>query len=137
MDVRIYEDKGLIWLDLGPSWSSFNEALADAVSSLSPRGEPPALSTYWIDRALAAEHAESGAVVAGGNSTTIVRTRYGVRAESDYELFDAQEMPLAEFLSALQQWRDEVVAAKRERPGDLPQHGPYQRNPFDSVPGAG
>lgn len=127
--MRIYEDNELIWLDLGPSWPGFNEALADAVSSLSPRGQPPALSTYWIELALDAEHAEPGANVTGGNTTRIVRTVQGVRAESDYELFDPEEMPLTDFLSLLRQWRERVVATNQERPGDLPQHGPYQRNP--------
>lgn len=50
---RIYtEAGGLSWVDVGPSRGAVGDALADCASTLSPRGEPPSLSTYWIDRVL-------------------------------------------------------------------------------------
>jgi hypothetical protein len=44
--------EGLIWVDAGDGRNDFSEALNDTISALSPRGEAPALSTYWIDHAL-------------------------------------------------------------------------------------
>jgi len=36
----------LVWIDLGADWPGFNGALNDGVSSLSPRGSAPTLSTF-------------------------------------------------------------------------------------------
>jgi hypothetical protein len=47
-------DDGIIEVDLGPEWPGFTEALNDSVSTRAPKGHPPGLSTYWIDRVLEA-----------------------------------------------------------------------------------
>ncbi len=54
MRWTIWKDKsGLICAEVDDGHPGFNEALADAISSLSPVGQPPALSTYWIEIAAA------------------------------------------------------------------------------------
>src|SRR5687767_7198541 len=68
---------GTIDARLGNDWPIFNEALADAVSSLPPRGsDETRLSTYWIDQTLSRldalqQHAASGPI-ASGNAYSLV-----------------------------------------------------------------
>lgn len=128
--AKFLEDNGLIWIDLGPKWPGFNEALNDGVSSLSRRGEASALSTYWIDQALAGADSPPGTVITGGNSTQIERTSSGVCAKSDYELFDDEHMSTDDFVDLLRAWRGEVVALQAKRDPTRPEHAPYQRNPL-------
>jgi hypothetical protein len=125
---RFYESKGLIWVDVGDDRAGLWEALADSVSSLAPRGEPPALSTYWIDHALRADETGLGEVITQGNSTSLVRTATGVRAEALYDTFAPEEVGLDEFLSGLRAWRHQV---RSEMPRELPDQAPYQRNPHE------
>jgi hypothetical protein len=129
--AKFFEDGGLIWIDLGPKWPGFTEALNDGVSSLSPRGQASALSTYWIDHALAGAASPPGTMITGGNSTRIERTSSGVCAKADYEQFDDEHLSTGDFLDLLRAWRDEVVALQAERDPDRPEHVPYQRNPFE------
>jgi hypothetical protein len=50
--LQLRED-GTVDARPGPDWPIFNEALADAISSLPPRGSNERrLSTYWIDNTL-------------------------------------------------------------------------------------
>jgi hypothetical protein len=128
--ARFFEDGGLIWIDLGPKWPGFNEALNDGVSFLSPRGEASALSTYWIDHALAGVDSPPGTTITGGNSTRIERTTSGVCAKSDYALFDDEHMSTDDFVDLLRASGDEVVALQAQRDPARPEHAPYQRNPF-------
>lgn len=130
LQAEYFEERGLIWVRLGPEWPGFNEALNDGVSSLSPRGTSPALSTYWIDHALGRMAAAPGSLVAGGNTTRIERTRDGVCARSDYELFDDEYMGAAEFVGVLQEWHQRVKSSQHARDPSRPEHASYQRNPF-------
>lgn len=118
---------------LGGDWPLFNEALADSVSSLPPRGEQgPGPSTYWIDVA------HEGAVRASadderpftwGNITLLRLTAAGVEARYDFQDDDepGEVMPLADFLDILTRWRVAVVAARDAAPVEFPQT--YRRNP--------
>ena len=123
------EHSGLLWIELGPDWSGFTEALNDGVSALSPRGEPPAVSTYWIDYALEGLARAPGDEITGGNTTRIVRTATGVRAVSDYELFDEESMTVEDFRSLLTAWRERVVAQIDSGDAARPAQARYQRNP--------
>ena len=126
---EVFDHDGLVWLDLGREWPGFNEALADSVSTLSPRGESPALSTYWIDHALSKVASRPGTEVSSGNATRLVRTDEGIRARSDYELFEDEEMPVEHFVRLLQVWRSAVVERIEASDPKRPQQAPYQRNP--------
>jgi hypothetical protein len=119
---------GLLWIELGPNWFGFTEALNDAVSALSPRGEPPAVSTYWIDYALEGLARAPGDEITGGNTTRIVRTPTGVRAVSDYELFEEESMPVEDFRGLLTAWRERVVEQVASGDAARPAQAPYQRN---------
>lgn len=123
------EQGGLLWVDLGPGWPGFSEALNDGVSALSPSGEPPAASTYWIDHALDALDGATGQVIASGNASRIVHAAGGACAESDYELFERESMSLRTLREILLAWRKEVVAQLRSGDAARPSQGPYQRNP--------
>jgi hypothetical protein len=129
VEASFIEHGGLIWIRLEPEWVGFTEALNDGVSALSPRGVAPAVSTYWIDHALAGVENPPGAEVASGNSTRIIRTATGVRAESDYEVFDGEDMPVEDFRALLEAWREKVVAQIGHSDPARPEQGPYQRNP--------
>ena len=110
-DWRFFERDGLVEVDLGPGWRGFNETLADSVGTRAPRGHPEGLSTYWIDRLLDAldSSAAAGAALLDGNATELIRTDTGVRASSQYELFEDEEMSVEEFRAGLLAWRAEVV----------------------------
>jgi hypothetical protein len=105
------DDRGLIWVDLGDEWPGFTNLLADAVSSLSPIGETPALSTYWIDATLDRIESRSTGRLIWGNETELVRAGESLHARSLYELFDAEQMPLADFRAILGTYRDSVTSA--------------------------
>lgn len=128
-EPNFFEDSGLVWVDLGPEWVGFSEALNDGVSALSPKGQPAALSTYWIDDALSNVASPPGTKVTGGNSSRIVRSETGVRARSDYEMFEDEEMAVDDFVRLLRAWRREVTERIDASDPARPQHAPYQRNP--------
>jgi hypothetical protein len=130
LDATFFEDRGLIWITLGSSRPGWYEAMNDGISSLSPRGQPPELSTYWIDHALAGVDSAPGSKITGGNSTRIERTTDGVVAKSDYEMFEDEHMSVEDFVSLLRAWRDRVVALQRAGDRARPEHAPYQRNPL-------
>lgn len=124
---------GLIWANAGEDRTGFNEALNDSISSLSPRGQPAALSTYWIDRALERIRLpETGdeIVVSGGNSTHVVRQGGRVRAEAIYGTFADDWMELDEFERGLEQWRERVEQAIRSGERLAKDQENYQRNPW-------
>ena len=62
-----------------------------------------------MDHALSAEGAQVGEAFACGNSTALMRTQTGVRAESLYDLFEPQEMLMDDFLAGLKVWRYAVA----------------------------
>jgi hypothetical protein len=105
------DDRGLIWANAGDDLPGFNEALADSISALSPIGQPPALSTYWIDKALAGVERHSGRPISSGNATSLTRDGEEVVAESEYELFEDERMSVTAFVEGLRLWRTAVATA--------------------------
>ena len=135
MAWRFWTDpnNGLIWTHAGDDRKGFTEALSDSVSSLSPRGEPPNLSTYWIDRALERLRLPSSddeVVVSGGNATQIFRKGQRVRAVSLYDVFDDEWMDVDEFERGLQGWRAEGLEALQLGRTLARDQSNYQRNPW-------
>ncbi|WP_149203583.1 hypothetical protein [Actinotalea subterranea] len=134
MDVTFVRAKhGTPYVRLGLGWVGFDEALADAVSPLPPRGSAElSVSTYWIDRALSQVRrmvtaGETGPFQ-GGNATALSVVEGQVVASSDYDMFDPEVMTVAAFEEVLQAWRDEVVRVRdKERP-QIPET--YRRNPY-------
>src|SRR4051794_24959938 len=125
IDADFFEDRGLVWVTLGSSRPGWYEAMNDSISSLSPRGQSPELSTYWIDHALTRVNSPPGTRITGRNSTRIERTATGVVAKSDYEMFEDEHMSVDDFDSLLRAWRDRVVALQRVRDPARPEHAPY------------
>jgi hypothetical protein len=119
---------GAVYVRLGTGWRGFNELFSDAITPLPPIGsDETSLSTYWIDRAI--RRCEDGAdgPIQGGNAASLLLRGSRVVATSDYELFDDESMPVAEFLDILRQWRAEVIAV---RDSERPQISEtYRRNP--------
>jgi hypothetical protein len=132
--VALRED-GTIDARLGSDWPIFNEALADAVSSLPPRGSTERrLSTYWIDQtlerlaALRAQH-QTGRI-AGGNAYSLVFDGDGVEAVFDYgdPNEDVELMSVDDFMSVLEGWRAAVVTALAHETRTVAET--YRRNPW-------
>ncbi len=135
MEFSVRAD-GQVDAHLGGDWPLFNEALADSVSSLPPRGEQgPGPSTYWIDVAFEGAVRSSaggdGRPFTGGNITLLQLTTEGVEARYDFQEDEepGEVMPLADFLDILTRWRAAVLAARNAAPIDFPQT--YRRNPAD------
>jgi hypothetical protein len=110
------EPGGLIWPNPGDDRPALRDALSDSVGSLSPVGVAPSLSTYWIDRALAAlaSSAPAESIVASGNAWSLIRNGDRVVVQFDYadegeEPADA--IPVDELSAGLRAYRDEVVKA--------------------------
>src|SRR5437868_2811272 len=93
-------DDGTVDARLGPEWATFNEALADTISSLPPRGsDERRLSTYWIDKTLerlrAFRAAGEDGPIASGNAYSVVLRGEEVVAVFDYGDEDQDEpMPV-------------------------------------------
>ncbi len=124
---------GQVWIELGEDWPGFNRALADSVSSLSPRGMRPGLSTYWIDATLdglTASRTTGEYRIAWGDETELVVKGQTVQARSLYELFETERMPRQAFEEILQAYRTAVVTAVES--GATLQMDSYvpQRNPW-------
>ena len=125
--------KGLIWVDGGADRQGFTEALNDSISALSPRGEAPTLSTYWIDHSLRAVRtalSEDEIAVAGGNATAIYRHGDQVVAMSLYREFEAESMTVEEFEVVLEEWRNRVEESIRLGVSIDDDLVHYQRNPW-------
>jgi hypothetical protein len=127
-------DDGQVDAYLDDAWPIFNEALADSISSLPPRGATGrGPSTYWIDIA------ESGARRAASmqdetpfarGNITMLRVQHGqVVASFDFAGDDepGEAMPLAEFLGLLAAWRSQVLVTAAHSADPLPET--YRRNP--------
>jgi hypothetical protein len=128
-------DDGTIDVRLGPDWPIFNEALADAVSSLPPRGsDEKRLSTYWIDRTLgrlnALQNEGHTGPIAAGNAWSILLDGDGVQAVFDYgdPNEDVELMSTEDFRAILEGWRAAVVAAQSHETRIVPET--YRRNPW-------
>lgn len=134
MDMTFVRAKdGAPYPRLGSPWVGFDDALADAVSSLPPRGSAEqSVSTYWIDRALSQVRrmvaaAESGPFQ-GGNTTTLSVVGGRIVATSDYDLFDEESMPVDDFEQILSSWRVEVLRVREAERPSIPET--YRRNPY-------
>jgi hypothetical protein len=128
-------DDGTIDARLGSEWPIFNEALADAVSSLPPRGSSEArLSTYWIEQTLARlatlEARNETGPIASGNAYSLVFDGDGVEAVFDYgdPNEEVELMSTADFRSILEGWHRAVLAAQAHETRTVPQT--YRRNPW-------
>jgi hypothetical protein len=128
-------DDGTVDARLGPEWPLFNEALADAISSLPPRGsEERRLSTYWIDAALdrlrKLQTANGQGRIAGGNAYGIVFSPDGVTAVFDYANDDdpGETMTAEEFVDLLERWRAAVLEVQKTETREVP--ATYRRNPW-------
>jgi hypothetical protein len=123
VDARIVGDYPLL-----------NHALADSISSLPPRGETGAgPSTYWIDvarkGAVNAARDRSERLFTGGNITLLRVRGDEVEARYDYDDDDVagETIPLADFLSLLEEWRSRVETSARN--ARMPLAETYRRNP--------
>ena len=126
-------DDGTVDAHLGREWPVFNEALADAISSLPPRGsEERRLSTYWIDNALQRlrrlRQVDEEGLVARGNAYSIVFSSDGVSAVFDYGEDERETMPADDFDDLLQRWRARVREVQRYERREVPDT--YRRNPW-------
>ncbi len=122
---------GQIDAELVGDWHLFNEALADSVSSLPPRGEAGAgPSTYWVDVALTAlsrlEAAGCEGLISGGNWTSFWLVDERVEARNDYgDPDDAEAITARIFHALLAEWRRRIARSESMR--ELPHT--YRRNP--------
>lgn len=132
-------DDGQVEAHLGQDRPVFNNALADSVSSLPPRGEwCNGPSTYWIDQAeegaLRAHAAGDNHPFLHGNFTTLAVRGDRVVAQYDYaeQGEPGEALPLGDFLEVLAEWRQKVEASAKTATGPLP--GTYRRNPVGPGP---
>jgi len=127
-------DDGTVDARLGPDWPIFNEALADTVSSLPPRGSAEQhLSTYWIDNTLhrlrRMRASNEAGPIAGGNAYSLVLSGDEVQAIFDYGDEDSVERLHADEVDRLlTAWRERVVEAQRFEQRRVPET--YRRNPW-------
>jgi len=123
---------------LGPDWPVFNDALADSISSLPPRGAiDKGPSIYWIIKA------EQGAVAAQrsgdqqpfiwGNDTRLRVVGDSVVANHDYDDDDqpGESMPVSDFLEILAGWRMRVLESSAGATDTLPDT--YRRNGIEPI----
>ena len=127
-------DDGQVDALIGPELPVFQEALNDSVSSLPPRGAPGnGPSTYWIDHAengvLSAQRTGDGRPFTWGNTTVLRLQGDTVVASYDYAEPDepGDEVPLADFLALLAEWRIQVMECASIAKQPLPET--YRRNP--------
>jgi hypothetical protein len=127
------EPGGLVWPNPGDDRPALRDALWDSVGSLSPAGVAPSLSTYWIDRALAAltSSAPPESAVASGNAWSLLRNGDRVVVQFDYAdegEEPADTIPVDELSAGLTAYRDSVVQAI-ERGHKLDERWWAQHNP--------
>ena len=128
------EPGGLVWPEPGAHGPQLKDALWDCVSSLSPRGQEPKLSTYWIDRALTGlSSGRSGDfVIASGNAWSLLRSGDEVVVRFDYgdEDDEHETVPATELVAGLTAYREAVVRAIEDG-RQLDDRWWAQRNPPD------
>ncbi len=133
MEVRFEQrTDGQVDAFLGPEHVMLNEALADCISSLPPRGEPGnGPSTYWVDVAErgARQAAQTGDTrpFTSGNATLLRVEGQDVVAALDFDEDVTERIPLADFLGLLSQWRSHIAADSATATEPLPET--YRRNP--------
>ena len=134
VDFAQLRDDGTVDARLGPEWPIFNEALADSISSLPPRGSAEKhLSTYWIDKTLerlrGLQQRNVEGRIASGNAYGIVFSSAGISAVFDYGDEDTTEtMDLGDFTDLLERWRARVIEVQQHEEREVPET--YRRNPW-------
>ena len=121
---------GLVWPDPGEEAPLLKEALRDCVESLSPAGDAPTLSTYWIDRLLerCAEPRRVKSLLAQGNWWTFWLDGDVVRIGDEDQDDLGEALLLTELVAGLKSYR----AAVESRIGEghpLEDRWWAQRNP--------
>lgn len=125
------ESGGLARLDPGPDRPALRAALEDCAETLSPLGEPPALSTYWLDRMLELAKASDHAEIAHGNLWVL--TAHGGLVEVRMDVDPAASEPLdlievEELTRGLRLLRTEVLTRLAEG-HQLAERSWVQKNP--------
>jgi hypothetical protein len=116
-----------------------NDALADSISSLPPRGASgDGPSTYWIEVAregVLTAHASASQVPFIWGNTTLFRVR-GDEVEARYDYDDegtpGETIALADFVALLDEWRARVLDSAKTATAPLPET--YRRNPVKAPP---
>lgn len=128
-------EDGQVDASLGDDWPIFNDALADSISSLPPRGAPGVGPfTYWIvvarEGALRAAERGDDRPFIWGNFTELLVREGSVVARYDYADPDepVDSLPLGDFLQLLDLWRDRIVQQAEMATEPLPET--YRRNPL-------
>jgi hypothetical protein len=134
VDFVQLRDDGTVDARLGPGFHVFNEALADSISSIPPRGSTERhLSTYWIDQTLdrlvamrtKGEHGR----IASGNAYSIRYSGDLVTAVFDFGDDDSIEaMQVDEFIDLLKRWGSRVRQVQKDETREIPET--YRRNPW-------
>ena len=106
------DDGGLTWLDPGPDRPALRAALEDCAETLSPAGEPPALSTYWVDRLLERAAELEPGDIAHGNLWVLTAADRMVEVRMDVDPPSSEPIEVIEtddLIRGLQVLRSEVV----------------------------
>lgn len=110
---RIWTEPGsLAWADPGPEYVGMADAIADCAETLSPRGEPPTLSTYWIDLLLEGIDERRKGELAHGNLWvfTLNGENVEIRMDVDNPADEAVgSIDLGDLVSGLNALRGEVI----------------------------
>jgi hypothetical protein len=77
------DDRGLAWADPGPHRTALGDAVRDCAETLSPVGQSPRLSTYWIDDLLDEMDKTEAGVIAHGNLWVLTRNGPNVEVRMD------------------------------------------------------
>ena len=134
MEFVQLRDDGTVDARLGSEWPIFNQALADSISSVPPRGSPERhLSTFWIDSTLgrlrSMREGQTLGPIASGNAYSLILDGDDVVASFDYGDEDDQErLAVDDVIELLTGWREAVVATQVHERRIVPET--YRRNPW-------
>lgn len=110
---RVWTDPGgLAWTDPGNDRSALRSAIEDCASTLSPVGQPPTLSTYWIDQLLAALAAPGEHELSHGNLWVLTLHGQAVEVRMDVDPETSEPLDVVgvdELMSGLEDLRREVL----------------------------
>lgn len=105
------DDRGLAWADPGPHRPALGDAVRDCAETLSPVGESPRLSTYWIDDLLAEMDNTEAGVIAHGNLWVLTRNGSNVEVRMDVDPIDSEPLDVvtvSDLAAALRALSEEV-----------------------------